>query len=118
MPPQWSRKADYLRSGPRADASGRSELFQGSRQATSRSGRSDEVSLDYGGLSIDRPANVFPARPGVCFKVFTRARERNDMPNETEPEILRTPLETLFLQVKAIRADEDVNVRVSWCADA
>ncbi|WAQ80830.1 hypothetical protein PtA15_1A168 [Puccinia triticina] len=45
---------------------------------------------------------------GVAYKLFTRICERETMPVDTKPEILRTPLEALFLQVKAIREKEDV----------
>ncbi|KAA1127532.1 hypothetical protein PGTUg99_037513 [Puccinia graminis f. sp. tritici] len=45
---------------------------------------------------------------GVAYKLFTRICERETMLVDTKPEILRTPLEALFLQVKAIREKEDV----------
>ncbi|KNE91270.1 hypothetical protein PSTG_15294 [Puccinia striiformis f. sp. tritici PST-78] len=45
---------------------------------------------------------------GVAYKLFTRICEQQTMLVDTKPEILRTPLEALFLQVKAIREKEDV----------
>ncbi|GMK54047.1 hypothetical protein CspeluHIS016_0106330 [Cutaneotrichosporon spelunceum] len=48
-------------------------------------------------------------QPGQCFKLYTRRTENNSMPRFPVPEILRTPLEALFLQVKAM--DEDTDVR-------
>ena len=44
-----------------------------------------------------------------CYKLYTRRTENNSMPRFPVPEILRTPLEQLFLQVKAM--DEDTDVR-------
>lgn len=43
-----------------------------------------------------------------CYKLYTRRTESNSMPRFPVPEILRTPLESLFLQVKAMREEEDV----------
>jgi len=49
-------------------------------------------------------------RPGVCYKLYTRKQEVN-MAEFPVPEILRVPLESISLSVKAARADEDVKVR-------
>ncbi|KAH8992445.1 P-loop containing nucleoside triphosphate hydrolase protein [Lactarius akahatsu] len=46
-------------------------------------------------------------RPGVCYKLYTRARERK-MAQFPRPEILRVPLESICLTVKATREHEDV----------
>ena len=46
-------------------------------------------------------------RPGHCFKLFSRAVEKLEMDPYQTPEILRTPLEQLLLQVKAMRESED-----------
>ena len=48
-------------------------------------------------------------RPGVCYKLYTRARERK-MAQFPRPEILRVPLESICLTVKATREHEDVKV--------
>ncbi|KAI8368128.1 P-loop containing nucleoside triphosphate hydrolase protein [Radiomyces spectabilis] len=41
-------------------------------------------------------------RPGKCFKLFTRDLEAKKMRAQQVPEILRTPLEQLCLQVKSM----------------
>ncbi|PPQ77039.1 hypothetical protein CVT25_014856 [Psilocybe cyanescens] len=46
-------------------------------------------------------------RPGVCYKLYTRKHEMN-MARFPVPEILRVPLESISLSVKAAREDEDV----------
>ena len=48
-------------------------------------------------------------RPGVCYKLYTRWRERK-MEQFPRPEILRVPLESICLAVKATRENEDVKV--------
>jgi HrpA-like RNA helicase len=48
-------------------------------------------------------------RPGVCYKLYTRVRERK-MEKFPRPEILRVPLESICLIVKATREHEDVKV--------
>ena len=48
-------------------------------------------------------------RPGVCYKLYTRGRERK-MAQFPRPEILRVPLESICLAVKATRKHEDVKV--------
>ncbi|GAA5960522.1 hypothetical protein JCM3765_003663 [Sporobolomyces pararoseus] len=47
-------------------------------------------------------------RPGECFKLFTRYVDTNSMPAQPLPEIRRTPLESLLLQIKSTRPDADV----------
>jgi ATP-dependent RNA helicase DHX57 len=49
-------------------------------------------------------------KPGTCFKLYTR-RTENNMRKFVQPEILRVPLESLCLSVKATREDEEVKVR-------
>lgn len=49
-------------------------------------------------------------RPGECYKLYTQKQEE-DMEPFPIPEILRVPLESLCLTVKAMREDEDVKVR-------
>ena len=47
--------------------------------------------------------------PGVCYKLFTRRIEEQHMARFAIPEILRTPLESLFLQVKSM--DQSIDVK-------
>jgi len=49
-------------------------------------------------------------RPGVCYKLYTKKQEAN-MAKFPVPEILRVPLESISLSVKAAREDEDIKVR-------
>lgn len=45
-------------------------------------------------------------RPGTCIKLYSRGMEQQLLPAETTPEMQRTPLESVMMQVKAIsRAD-------------
>ena len=45
-------------------------------------------------------------RPGTCIRLYSRGMEERLMPAETTPEMQRTPLESVVMQVKAIsRAD-------------
>jgi HrpA-like RNA helicase len=46
-------------------------------------------------------------KPGQCWKLFTRWQEAR-LPTHAQPEILRSPLPSLVLQVKALRGEEDV----------
>lgn len=48
-------------------------------------------------------------KPGECYKLFTR-RDEEDMRKFPVPEILRVPLESLSLQIKVMREEEDVKV--------
>ncbi|WVR05425.1 hypothetical protein IAU60_002440 [Kwoniella sp. DSM 27419] len=56
-------------------------------------------------------------QPGECYKLYTRRTENNSMPRFPIPEILRTPLEALFLQVKAMNEDTDVKEFLSKAID-
>ncbi|OCF55941.1 ATP-dependent RNA helicase A [Kwoniella mangroviensis CBS 10435] len=56
-------------------------------------------------------------QPGQCYKLYTRRTENNSMPRFPIPEILRTPLEALFLQVKAMNEDTDVKEFLSKAID-
>ncbi|MBW0487030.1 hypothetical protein O181_026745 [Austropuccinia psidii MF-1] len=49
-----------------------------------------------------------PGITGFVFKLYTKDCDEYEMPKYTEPEISRMPLETIFLQIKAIRDQEDV----------
>ncbi|TPX65487.1 hypothetical protein SpCBS45565_g05139 [Spizellomyces sp. 'palustris'] len=46
-------------------------------------------------------------RPGYCYKLFSRHFEQAKMANDSEPEMVRLPLEQLCLQVKSM-GNEDV----------
>lgn len=48
-------------------------------------------------------------RPGKCYKLFTRNQE-SQMGDFPIPEILRVPLDSLSLRIKAMREDEDIAV--------
>lgn len=48
-------------------------------------------------------------QPGKCYKMFSRRDEEN-MRKFPVPEMQRVPLESLSLQVKATRPDEDAKV--------
>ncbi|WWC89843.1 uncharacterized protein L201_004771 [Kwoniella dendrophila CBS 6074] len=56
-------------------------------------------------------------QPGQCYKLYTRRTENNSMPRFPIPEILRTPLEALFLQVKGMNEDTDVKEFLSKAID-
>lgn len=56
-------------------------------------------------------------QPGQCYKLYTRRTESNSMARFPVPEILRTPLESLFLQVKAMDEDTDVKAFLSRALD-
>ncbi|KAI0275281.1 P-loop containing nucleoside triphosphate hydrolase protein [Gloeopeniophorella convolvens] len=55
-------------------------------------------------------------RPGVCYKLYTRGRERK-MAQFPRPEILRVPLESICLTVKVTREKEDVKQFLSKAID-
>lgn len=48
-------------------------------------------------------------QPGECYKLYTE-EQQNQMDDFSVPEILRVPLDSVSLQVKAARDDEDVPV--------
>lgn len=48
-------------------------------------------------------------QPGVCYKLYTRKQELT-MAEFPVPEILRVPLESISLTVKAMREEDDVKV--------
>ncbi|GAA5856055.1 hypothetical protein JCM5353_005568, partial [Sporobolomyces roseus] len=56
-------------------------------------------------------------RPGECFKLFTRYVDTNSMAAQPLPEIKRTPLESLLLQIKSTRPDADVRDYLSKALD-
>ena len=48
-------------------------------------------------------------QPGTCYKLYTRKQEMN-MAKFPVPEILRVPLESVSLAVKATKENQDVKV--------
>lgn len=48
-------------------------------------------------------------QPGTCYKLYTKRQEMN-MTKFPVPEILRVPLESILLAVKATREDQDIKV--------
>lgn len=48
-------------------------------------------------------------QPGTCYKLYTKKQEMN-MAKFPVPEILRVPLESISLAVKATKEDQDVKV--------
>ena len=48
-------------------------------------------------------------RPGTCYKLYTKKQEMN-MTKFPVPEILRVPLESILLAVKATKEDQDIKV--------
>lgn len=55
-------------------------------------------------------------RPGECYKLFTRDTEARKMSAQQLPELLRTPLEQLCLQVKAM-GEKDVKAFLRQAID-
>ncbi|KAF4611691.1 hypothetical protein D9613_004209 [Agrocybe pediades] len=55
-------------------------------------------------------------RAGFCYKLYTRKQEMN-MAKFPVPELLRVPLESISLAVKAAREDEDVKEFLSKAID-
>ncbi|WFD30080.1 RNA helicase [Malassezia sp. CBS 17886] len=47
--------------------------------------------------------------PGVCYRLYTRGMECTRQRAQTLPEMLRTPLEGVVLQAKAVQPDADVH---------
>ena len=50
-------------------------------------------------------------QPGTCYKLYTKKQEMN-MAKFPVPEILRVPLESISLAVKATKEDQNVKVHV------
>ncbi|KAF8808063.1 P-loop containing nucleoside triphosphate hydrolase protein [Phlegmacium glaucopus] len=55
-------------------------------------------------------------QPGTCYKLYTKKQEMN-MAKFPVPEILRVPLESISLAVKATKEDQDIKVFLSQAID-
>lgn len=51
-------------------------------------------------------------KAGTCLKLFSKSMQRMYLDDFTTPEIQRISLEALFLNIKAIREEEDCIVRI------
>ncbi|KAN0062041.1 putative ATP-dependent RNA helicase ucp12 [Thecaphora frezii] len=56
-------------------------------------------------------------RAGECFHLYTRYVEERKMSAQQTPEMQRVPLESLFLEVKSMREDEDVRLYLGKAID-
>ncbi|KAK0535820.1 putative ATP-dependent RNA helicase ucp12 [Tilletia horrida] len=52
-------------------------------------------------------------REGECFKLYSRQTELDKQPKQSMPEMLRVPLENVFLQAKAMHEDVDLRSMLS-----
>jgi ATP-dependent RNA helicase DHX57 len=67
-----------------------------------------DYALPSRAASRQRRGRAGRTKPGICYKIFSRRTENQFMARFAIPEILRTPLESLFLQVKSMDPDADV----------
>lgn len=58
--------------------------------------------------SRQRRGRAGRTKPGKCYKLFTRYTEAHAIPAQSQPEILRTPLASLILQIKSLIGTGDV----------
>ncbi len=56
-------------------------------------------------------------RAGECFRLYTRFVDEKKMAAQQTPEMRRVPLESLFLEVKSMREDEDVKEYLNKALD-
>ncbi len=56
-------------------------------------------------------------RAGECFRLYPRFVDERKMSAQQTPEMRRVPLESLFLQVKSMRQDEDVQLYLNKALD-
>ncbi|PWZ01162.1 P-loop containing nucleoside triphosphate hydrolase protein [Testicularia cyperi] len=56
-------------------------------------------------------------RAGECYRLYTRYVEEKRMAAQQTPEMRRVPLESLFLEVKSMREDEDVREYLNRALD-
>lgn len=58
--------------------------------------------------SRQRRGRAGRTKAGRCWRLYSHYQEEYVIPKYTKPEILRTPLASLVLQVKALRGEKDV----------
>lgn len=56
-------------------------------------------------------------RAGECFRLYSRFVDEKKMAAQQTPEMRRVPLESLFLEVKSMREDEDVKEYLNKALD-
>lgn len=56
-------------------------------------------------------------RAGECFRLYSRYVDEKKMAAQQTPEMRRVPLESLFLEVKSMREDEDVKEYLNKALD-
>eukprot|EP01060_Flectonema_neradi_P034314 TRINITY_DN5980_c0_g1_i1.p1 TRINITY_DN5980_c0_g1~~TRINITY_DN5980_c0_g1_i1.p1 ORF type:complete len:1281 (+),score=197.77 TRINITY_DN5980_c0_g1_i1:45-3887(+) len=82
----------------------------------SYSGESDVARLDSCVVSksniSQRKGRAGRTQPGVCYTLISRSKF-SELPDFMKPELLRSPLETLFLQVKSLKIDSAMGISVS-----
>lgn len=54
-------------------------------------------------------------RPGKCFRLYTEKAYKNEMQDNTYPEILRSNLGSVVLQLKKLGIDDLVSLSVISC---
>lgn len=60
---------------------------------------------------VQRTGRAGRVRPGVCFRLFSRARYEAAMKEFMVPELLTTPLEELLLQIKLLQFEHKLHIR-------
>uniref|UniRef100_K3WUP4 RNA helicase n=1 Tax=Globisporangium ultimum (strain ATCC 200006 / CBS 805.95 / DAOM BR144) TaxID=431595 RepID=K3WUP4_GLOUD len=60
---------------------------------------------------VQRTGRAGRVRPGVCFRLFSRARYETAMKDFMVPELLTTPLEELLLQIKLLQFENKLHIR-------
>ena len=55
-------------------------------------------------------------QPGKCFRLYTEASFKKDLQEQTYPEILRSNLGSVVLQLKKLGIDDLVSCSVSYFA--
>ncbi|KXZ49867.1 hypothetical protein GPECTOR_19g318 [Gonium pectorale] len=97
--------AAFLSDWPQAFSSGRGDTSGGGALLVFLPGAPEISRLQEGWVSRaaaqQRRGRAGRVRPGICFRVFS-SEQWDRMPNHTEPEMLRSPLESVCLLVKGM----------------